>query len=156
MKTPDTNQIISIAYIGAMLIVVFVVYKVFAGVGLIKTGAKKKVIAEQKEATTKLRALDYFDPLYLKNNMSGYTPMKSVKSQRLCKLLRDAIKGIGTDEEAIFGVFSQLKCKYNISELTSNYLAMYNRNLLTDILNEFNAVEKTTLMNIIDQLPKKR
>ena len=42
MQLPDSNKIMSAAYIAGLLLVLFFVYKILAGFGIIKTAKKKK------------------------------------------------------------------------------------------------------------------
>lgn len=157
MKVPDSNKVISFAYIAALIIILFVVYKIMTGLGLIKTSAKKKESAAEEAAATSLREMKYFDPMFLKNKLDGYTTLKSATASRYAEELKDAIRTIkGTDEEKIFGVFASLPCRYAISEVSLNYKMNYNRDLKADLLNDLNDGEKLILVTIINKLPEKK
>ena len=154
MKIPDTGKVISGIYIAAALIGLFLVYKIFSGVGLIKTGAKKKAEAEKDAASDTLRTLDYFNPKFLDGKLSKYTPLGKTTAGAYAAELKSALKGFGTDEEKIFSVFGRLQCKYNISEVALNYQVNFKSDLLTDLLNDLTPAEKLTLINIIEKLPE--
>ena len=155
MRTPDTGKVISGIYIAAALIGLYLVYKIFAGLGIIKTAAKKKAEAEKDAASEKLRTLDYFNPKFLDGKLSGYSALGKTTAGAYAAELRNAIRGLGTDEEKIFSVFGRLRCKYNISEVSLNYTLGFSRDLLTDLLNDLTPSEKVTLINIIEKLPEK-
>lgn len=153
MKVPDSNKIISLLYIGGALILVVVLYKILAAVGLIKTGAKKREEKAESEAEEKLRSLDYFNPLLLKQYPDYKTiyPLNRVTAEAL----RKALRGLGTNEEAVFTAFGKLPNKLSISEVTLAYKVAYNRDLGTDLMNDLTDAEQVTLLKIIDKLPVK-
>lgn len=152
MKVPDSNKIISLLYIGGALLLVVVLYKILAAVGLIKTGAKKREEKAESEAEEKLRSLDYFNPLLLKKYPDYKTiyPLNRVTAEAL----RKALRGLGTNEEAVFMAFGKLPNKLSISEVTLAYKVAYNRDLGTDLMNDLTDAEQVTLLKIIDKLPK--
>jgi hypothetical protein len=150
MKIPDTGKIISVVYIIAGLIVLFLIYKIMSGLGIIKTAKKKAKDKAESEAEEKLRSLPYFDPLYTKK-FPDYKPIGE-QSHILAKEIRKALRGLGTDEEAIFSVFGKLRSKLNISELALFYKVDYKRDLGTDLMNELTDGEQLTLMEIINKL----
>lgn len=153
MKVPDSGKIISVIYIGAALIGVYLIYKIFSGVGLIKTGAKKKEIAARSEAEIKLRGSEYFNPLFLKTKVDAYkSKLDSAEVKLMVQEIRQALRGLGTNEEKIFSVFGRLKSKWNISELSFYYRYVYNRDLLTDLLNDLTDKEQLILWDIISKL----
>jgi len=159
MKVPSlkTGQMMTIAYGIAIIVVLFIVYKILAGVGLIKTPAKKRAEAEKGAAVKMLRTDDYFDPLYIKtNNLTGQ--FKSLGSNAPDVYARDifmAIQGWGTNEEAIYSTFGKLHNKCNISEIAMSYNLKYRRSLQADLLNDLTDSEVSALMNIINGLPNK-
>lgn len=156
MKAPDlkTGQMVTIAYIIGILVVLFIVYKILAGVGLIKTAKKKKEEAKKEEVAEELRTMDYFDPLFLQGK-SGWTKIGSSRAAQYAADFRNMMRGLGTNEEGIYSVFGRLKNKYNISEISFEYTGKYNRDLLTDLLNELTDAEQVTMFDIIDKLPEK-
>jgi len=155
MRTPDTGKIISFAYIAALIIILFVVYKIMAGLGLIKTSAKKKEAAAEAAAETLLREMKFFDPSFLKGKLDGYTSLKAALASRYADEIRTAIKKPGTDEEKVYSVFASLPCRYAISEVSLNYKVNYSRDLRADLLNDLNDGEKLILVTIINKLPEK-
>lgn len=150
MELPNTNKIMSLAYILALLIVLFFVYKIFKGFGLIKSKDKTKAKAEQKALVTDLRGVEQFDVSYL-DKRKDYKTL-SAAAISYADILKKAIRGLGTDEEAIFSVFSRLDSKDNISEIALVYKNKYERDLLNDLLNDLTDKEKAQLMNIINEL----
>jgi hypothetical protein len=154
MKVPDTGKIISIVYLGAALIGVYLVYKIFSGIGLIKTGERKREDKARTEAETNLREAKYFNPSYLSDKLDYYKPLGN-PGITYTKELRKAIAGSGTDEEKIFSIFGRLNNKMNISEISLQYRKGYNRDLLSDLLNDLTEKEQLTLWNIINKLPEK-
>lgn len=68
MKVPDSGKIINIAMLLGMVVIMFVIYKILAGLGIIKTAAAKKADKDKAVAAEDLRTGDYFDPLYQKGD----------------------------------------------------------------------------------------
>jgi hypothetical protein len=161
MKAPElkSGQMITIAYLIGIVLVLFIVYKILGAVGLITTAAKKREKKNENAAISDIRAEEYFDPMFLKTaDKKGYTAMGSAGEQ-YAKDIHDSIYGFmkaGTDAEKIFVTFSRLKCKYNVSEVSLNYLVKYNRNMQADLLNNLNNAHIVELNNIIDKLPIKK
>jgi hypothetical protein len=151
MEVPNTNKIMSLAYILALLIVLFFVYKIFKGFGIIKSKDKTKAKEQQKALVTDLRGVEQFDVTYL-GKKKDYKTLSSTAIS-YADILKKAIRGLGTDEEAIFSVFSRLNNKDNISEIALVYKNKYERDLLNDLLNDLTDKEKAQLMTIINQLP---
>lgn len=153
MKLPDSSKIFPLLYLGGALLLVFIIYKLLAGVGLIKTAAKKRQEEAESKAEEQLRSLDYFNPLLLKQYPAYKTiyPLNRTTAEKLKKALR----GLGTNEEAVFTAFAQLPNKLSISEVTLAYKVAYNRDLGTDLMNDLTDAEQVTLLKIIDKLPVK-
>jgi len=151
VPTLKSGQMITLAYFIGILIVLYIVYKLLGKVGIIKTAAKRKEEKAEVIAETELRTSEYFDPMFLKDR-DGYSPLKSLAAKYATDL-RDALRGMGTNEEKIFTTFGKLTSKWNISEVALNYQVKYERDLLTDLLNDLTEAEQLTLFNIIDKLP---
>lgn len=152
MNLPDSNKIMSAAYIAGLLLVLFFVYKILAGFGIIKTAKKTKAKAEEDKAINDLRGVDQFTPEILPDGQ-GYKNL-SAPAQIYAETLRKAIRGLGTDEEAVFSIFSRLGSKRDITEIATAYRSKYDKDLLTDLLNDLTDKEKAKLMLIINNLPK--
>ena len=150
MKVPElkTGQMITIVYIAGFFIALFVVYKLLGKIGLIKTKEKK----QREAAVENLRGVDQFSTTFLQGKTDSY-PKLGKTAQNFAVRLRKAISGVGTNEEEIFSIFSQLKSKENISEVAVYYKAAFGNDLLTDLLNYLTNKDKATLMEIIDKLP---
>lgn len=152
MQLPDSNKLMSAAYIVALLLILFFVYKILAGFGIVKTAKKKKEKAVEEAAINDLRGVQYFTPDLLANNQ-GYKGL-SGQAQVYAETLRKAIRGLGTDEEAIYSIFSRLENKSQITEIATVYRSRYGKDLLTDLLNDLTDKEKAKLMIIINKLPQ--
>jgi hypothetical protein len=148
-----TGQMMTIVYILALLIVLFIVYKVLAGIGLIKTGKRRRAEKEQEEAVNMMRKDEYWNPLYIQNKV--YKSIGKNAAIEYASNLRRAMQGWGTNEERIFSTFGKLYNKCNVSEVALAYYVNYNENLQADLLNELTDSEVATLMNIVNGLPNK-
>jgi len=154
MNLPDSNKIMSAAYIAGLLLVLFFVYKILAGFGIIKTAKKKKEQAAEDKAINDLRGVEQFTPdANVLSENQGYK-LTSASAQIYAETLRKALRGLGTDEEAVFSIFSRLDSKRDITEIATAYRSKYDKDLLTDLLNDLTDKEKAKLMLIINNLPK--
>ena len=150
MKTPElkTGQMITIAYIIGIFIVMFVVYKFLGKIGLVTTAEKRK----QEKNAEALRSVSEFNPLYLQDKTNTYKKLGTQAKDYAARLYK-AIAGVGTNEDEIFNIFSQLKSKNNIAEISLYYRAGFNRDMLTDLMGDLNQKEQAKLKIIIDKLP---
>jgi hypothetical protein len=153
MKVPSSDKVISIAMIIGLLVVVFIVYKLLSGIGLIKTPAKKRAAREQDAALDQLRGDEYWSPQYYKT--ATYKSMNGPIIMKLAGDLHDAMSGLATDEEVIFTTFNQLLNKANVSELAAGYQLKFGSDLQADLLNDLNKSEVATLMEIVNNLPNR-
>ena len=151
MNLPDTNKYIPIFYIVGLLVILLIIYRVLRSIGIIKSKAKTREKEMQTALITDLRGVQQFDVLYLENRKDYKT--LSAKAQTYAEDLRKALRGFGTDEEAVFSTFARLDSKDNISEIALVYRNKYERDLLTDLLNDLTKKEKAQLMTIINKLP---
>jgi hypothetical protein len=154
MKTssiPDTGKIISIAYLLGFVVVLVIVYKLLAAVGIIKTAKARKTAAAKVQAVTQLRTEDYFSPTYYKDKK--FKSIGSNAANLYAQNLRKAVRGWGTDEESIFSTFGKLYNKCNISEVSEKYYLQYGRDLQTDLLDDLTDKETVELMDIVNSLP---
>ena len=161
MKIPELKggQMVTIAYLIGILIILFIVYKILAGLGLIKTEAKKKQEAVQTASVMTLTNDKYFDPEYFRSS-PDYTGLTVEDATNYADRLRSAMAGIGTDEQTIFSIFADLPSKVAISEVSNRYKAGYGfpwytktEDLKADLLDELTPDEVDHLMNIINTLP---
>jgi len=148
---PDTSKVMNFAMLLGLLIVVFIVYKLMATVGIIKTGAKKREEAEKVVAVEMMRTDEYWNPSYSQGRT--FKQIGSNAANVYAQTIRRAIRGPGTDEEAIYVTFGKLYNKANISEIASLYEQQYGKSLQTDLLNDLSEKEIAKLMNIINGLP---
>lgn len=159
MKIPDTNKLMSIFMLIGIIVALFIVYKVLNSFGLVKTAAQKRDIVKNKAAVSDIRVDQYFDPDYYSDkSFHGLDVDVAIET---AKHLRNAMAGLGTDEEAIYAIFGHLPSKTAISQLSYYYKRQYgfpfyimSDNLRVDLLNELNAEEVKSLMDIIDNLPE--
>jgi len=151
MKLPDSDKLISIAIFIGIIVALFIVYKILGATGLVKTGAAKKEEAIETAAVDAIRTGDIFDPEYYRGKkfMSLGTGKISIYTEEL----RKALRGWGTDEEAVFAVFSNLYNKCNVSEIAATYKEKYKDDLKVALLNDLSKSEAVTLMALINKLP---
>ena len=154
-KVPELKggQMITIAYFIGILVILFIVYKILAATGLVKTAASKKIDAAENAAVDTIRTSDIFDPEYAREKGRKFLPLGTQKLAVYTEELRKALRGWGTDEEAIFVVFGNLYNKVNVSELAATYYDKYKVNLKTVLLNDLSKEDAATLMAIINKLP---
>jgi len=152
IPTVKKDEIMSLLYIAGGLIFVFLIYKIFSGVGLIKTAKKKEETKQKEQAAENLRASEYFSLDTINKLPVKYQPLGEI-AKTYATDLRQAVRGFGTNEERIFTTFARFKSKYNITEVAKSYHDQYNRDLLTDLLNDLTDGEQVTLWNIINNIP---
>jgi len=161
MKVPElkTGQMVTIAYILAIIIVLYIVYKVLNAVGLLQTGADKRKRAEEKVAINMLSSDEYFDPEFYKTE-KPFKQIGSTLASDYAGTIHYAIYGgmlgrFNTDYNLIFTTMNKLYNKCNISELAEAFLQKYNLFLQNSLLNNLNGEHIADLMNIINALPDK-
>jgi len=69
------------------------------------------------------------------------------------EVLRDSIKGGGTDEDAILGVFRNFNSKSGIAQLVSFYNAKYNRSLKEDLEGDLSSGYLQQIGSIVSSKP---
>jgi hypothetical protein len=153
MEAPDSGKIMNVAMLLGLLVVLFIVYKLMAAVGIIKTGASKRADKEKEGAVNMLRTDEYWQPTYYKGKT--YKSIGSNAANLYAQNIRKSLRGIGTDEELIYSTMGKLFNKINISEIAASYFLQYNKDLQTDLLNDLSAKEVVNLMNIVNALPNK-
>jgi hypothetical protein len=151
MKIPETNKIMSIAILIGIVVALFIIYKILAATGLIKTSAKKKEIVLGEKSIAQLREDEYFDPKFFMGKK--YKSLGYNTSMKYANMLRKALRGIGTDEETIYLVFGKLFNKINISEIAAAYVTTYHSELQADLLNDLSEKDAIPLFKIINSLP---
>lgn len=151
MKLPDSGKLINIAIFLGIIVALFIVYKILGATGLVKTGAKKKEEAIESAAIDAIRTGDIFDPEYYRGRK--FMSLGTGKISTYTEELRKALRGWGTDEEAIFAVFGNLYNKCNVSELAATYKEKYKDDLKVALLNDLSKSDAATLMAIVNKLP---
>lgn len=147
MQNFNFGKIQTVAFIIGAILVIFMLYKVLMGLGLIKSKTKKEV---DKSLVT-IRQTDIFNPNFHKEK--NFRKLSDNEITVYAKDLRKAIKGFGTNEELIYSTFKKFWNKLNISQVAEKYYLLYKRDLRTDILNDLNSKEVNILMGIINTLP---
>lgn len=143
----DKKQIILIVAAGILILIIL--DQVLKAVGLKKDKSDKK----REEAVKEIRTNEFFDPLYYKGK--AFSALGKSPADKYAKDIHNAVKGFGTDEEALYATFGKLKCKLNISEIAESYYSLFKADMLTDILNDLSEKELATLNSIIATLPVK-
>ena len=141
----EKTQLIVVLFV--IVLVSFVLYKIFAKLGLIKTSADR----EKEVNVEKIRESGYFSPMYYKTK--AFKPMSETELKIIAKDLRKATKGFGTDEELIYSSFKRLLNKVNISQLAEVYYKQYQKDLRAEILDDLREKEMSILQKVIDSLP---
>lgn len=153
MNVPSTDKVMSIAMLIGIVIVLFIVYKILAATGLIKTQEQKKLAEEKSVAEVTLLGNDYFNPKLFHDRLNKYRSLGLKGANQEAAKLHDAIFRFGTDEAKIFSVFLNLFCKVNISEISAAYQVNYNSDLKLDLVDELNKTDMAKLVDIINKLP---
>jgi len=137
-----TNQNILLA--GGLLLIAY--YTIIKPVGNIFTPSKDEILSDDLG-----KKLDpYFNINFYKKG--GYI-LTNAASYSLTGQIKDAI-GIFYDEESkIYAAFKILKYKTQVSYLCYKYYERYNKDLLTDLKQNFNAKEMLPIYQHIDNLP---
>jgi hypothetical protein len=153
MNVPDSGKVMNFAMLLGLLVVMFIIYKLLAAVGIIKTSKSKKEDKVQAAAVEMMRTDEYWDASYYRGKQ--FKAIGDTAANLYAQQIRKALRGIGTDEEAIYAVFGRLYNLCNISEVSASYFLQYGNNLQTDLLNDLNKKEIATVMNIVNELPIK-
>jgi hypothetical protein len=159
MKTPELKpgQMITIAYFIGILVILFIVYRLLSKIGLVQTVKEKNDTVKEDKAVETLRTYDYFNPALYEGKTFKGLDIQTVNDY--ARALRSSMAGFGTDEEKIYSIFGSLPSKYAISQLSDIYQKQYSflssmtDNLKADLLNELDAGEVKTLIDIINSLP---
>jgi len=156
MKIPDSSKIINLATLLGLVVVLFVIYKILASVGLISTPASRKAAADKLAARQQLLSSEYFSPTYFHDHLGEYTSIGQDASYAYADRIYEAlgsISSITTDFDAIQGVFLSLNCKTNISEVAGGYAVNHSAYLNKDLSDGLSDNKCLELMNIINKLP---
>jgi hypothetical protein len=151
MKLPETQIISKVLYLIGGLIVLFLIYKIMTGLGLLKTRESKAKDILKENSLSDFRTMPEFNPVFKDKGI--FVSIGLNAASLYAEDLHKAIRGIGTNEERIYTTFGKLKCKGNISEVASQYYLKFKRDLRTDILNDLTDKEIVILTGIINTLP---
>ena len=153
MKLPDSNKLISIAIFIGIIVALFIVYKILAATGLVKTSASRKEDADEALAIDTVRTADIFDPTYYFKFEGKFKSLGNNKITQMSNELFKALVGPGTDEERIYIVFGNIYNKLNVSELAAGYKFKFGRDLRLDLLGDLGKSDMATLMALVNKLP---
>ena len=153
-KIPElkTGQMVTLAYFIGIIIILFVVYKVLAKFGIIKTAAAKAQEAKEAASVNEIRTGDFFDPEYWKTK-SGFNKLGAEQAAEYASDIYGSIYWrINTNSEKIFSTFGKLTNKTQISEIADQYKQKYDRDLQASLLNNLNEGHIAELTDIINLL----
>lgn len=142
----DNSKYIIWVYVGAVVVIGFIIYKVLSSIGLIKTSKEREYAESKNTAQLDVMKLDYFSPSYYRGKKVSIT-QAGINS--LADKFYDAVKGWGTNEDELAGVFAALKYKTDVSFLAEAYLKRHGEDLRNRIISE---LDKTELVNLLYQL----
>ena len=147
----------TIAYIIGILIVLYIVYKVLAAVGLVKTAAAKKKEAAEAAATTEITVGNFWQPDYWKTQ-TGFSKLGVENAKEFATDIHDSIYGflkIGTNAAKIMTTFGRCYNKINVSEISDAYNQKYERDMQADLLNNLTDEHIAQLVSIVNNLPNR-
>jgi len=120
-----------------------------------KLGDSKPLVNEQEEQTATRLGAGIFSggiselPTLINGSGSSGEKVKSMcdacdkskvqisqQSNEMADVIRDAVNGLGTDEDAIFGVFKSLRTIEDFCALSKSYVQSYNVNLYSDLADD--------------------
>ncbi len=142
------------------LVVLIFLYVTLKRLGLIRfktkdekqaSKVKKEVKSEKKVITTTVNRSDWFNPaLWSQGSKSKLLPEQTARDY--ASIIRKAIKGLGTDETAINGIFRKLTDKIQVSQIAFFYQSTNNRDLATDLTNDLSKKELQIMYEIIENI----
>lgn len=136
-----------ILYAVAVIVVIIFLTAILRKIGIFKTKAKKEEISNIQE----IREVEYFNPTYYKTVKAKNLPENL--SLELAREIRKAVRGGGTNEDRLYSAFSRMYNKTNISQVAESYYLEYKSDMKTDILNDLNKKEVSSLMELIKSKP---
>lgn len=111
--------------------------------------------ANTGDSSVDIEKLDFWDTSYWTKNASA-VKLATTDAIAHAKTIYDALHGwltsINTDEDAIYGVFSKLTNKGQVSYIADQYLSKYKLNMKRDILDKLDPDEIDKLYTIISKL----
>ena len=126
----------------------------FAYFGIVRPILKKTGVIDTPESKEMDKINDslwsgrYWSPLWYKNN--GGKSITEQQAVSYANIIKDAVDGWGTDEEAIYGVFEQLGSKGNVSKVAESYSRIQGGESLSERLkSELDDEEQLTLASKI-------
>jgi hypothetical protein len=126
-----------------------VVRPILVKVGIQKTAEDRKREDQIKDYSTSTASP--FNPNYWKT-VSKALILTSASSDALAKTIYDAIGFFYDDENAVYGVFRQLKAKTQVSYLADVFFKKYNYDLYQYLARNLNANELAIVNGIVSNL----
>ena len=105
---------------------------------------------EKKQVEKVMSASDAFDVNFWQS--FGKDDTQKILADKYAKTLRKAMRGLGTKESSIMGVFSNIKSKSGVSLVSWAYYNRYKRSLVTDLVKELTKKENVVLMRMVDKM----
>lgn len=133
-----------------VIVILFVVYRVLKGVGLIQSAQEQKQEQQREQAVTatiwnpnlhtNYVSVGEKKPVYL---------LRKAERDELARKLWNA-KGIfNDDEEAIYAVFRSLRYQTQVASIVLSFKELFNQDLVTWLKSVLSDDEFTTVLNII-------
>ena len=111
--------------------------------------------AEDAKAETLLEK-NFWSPRYVEQfGKQKVTFLKSESAKQFAKQLWDAGGTFNDDEQAMYGVFRQLKTKVQVSQLAKVFFNMYGQDLAQYLANHLNNDELAIIYGITNKLKAK-
>ena len=153
------------AYILIAIVVLFIVFMLLKRFGIIKSKTQRdttKIKQESREekAETKAEKAQIIELLsdneYFKPGIWKGIPAKRLYtteySRQLATKIKKAFGLLNDKEEVIYAVFRSLKDKANISQIAFAYMALYNTDLLGELIARLSKSELQMIYNIIENI----
>lgn len=142
-----------------IIIILFVIFLLLKRFGLIRTREQRKAAKEKKQQKIERKAIDttitkeqYFKPTYWRKvSANRLLPEKTARTY--ATNLRSALKKFGQIQATkVMAIFNTLTDKAQVSQLSFYYQANYERDMVTDLINNLKKAELLKLYNVTDAL----
>ena len=133
---------------GGFVFIYFAGRKVMQSFGLISDPTERQNLQ-------KLENQNYFDPDWYKQFLSKGNPLILTEStsKQYSETIYNAMGIFNDNENAVYGVFEQLKTKSQVSWLAKKFFEKYDISLLEYLRTYFNDSEMAKVAAIINKLP---
>lgn len=117
------------------------------------TKIKAQAVTGQNQQVVKALGGNYHKELQTDR---PFVKLKENSVKQRAERLRNAFSGMGTDEEAIFGVINGLNDKVALSQIASYYTNRYNEDFKTRMNSELDTAERAEVFKIMSLKPDVR